>query len=79
MCPTCWRRMTLCDACTRNAARYPEPSPFTLTCGTDTGYTGQLQPGRYNVVLMPPTGQLMLSTGELGDDGGCGRYVTLST
>ena len=52
----------------RNAARYPEPSPFTLASGT--GYTMEAEPGRYTLVLMPGTGQLMLSTGEMGDDGG---------
>jgi hypothetical protein len=66
-----------------NALGVPAPAltraePLHLTCGTDTGYTMQAEPGRYTLVLMPGTGQLMLSTGGIGDDGGCGRYVTLS-
>jgi hypothetical protein len=71
MCPKCWKALSLCDECSQNAARYPEPSPFTLTCGTSTGYTMQAEPGRYNVVVMPSTGML-LSTG-------CTPGVVLST
>jgi len=37
----------------------------------------EAEPGRYTIMRMPATGQLLLSTGEMGDDGGCGRYVTL--
>jgi hypothetical protein len=69
----------VCDECLTNSA-HPErllwPSPFTLT---STGPTMRAEPGQYTIVLMPATGRLMLSTGDGGDDGGCGRYVTLST
>ncbi len=60
----------------RNAARYPEPSPFILASGT--GYTMEAEPGRDTLVLMPAAAA-MLSTGGDGDHGGCGRSVTLST
>jgi hypothetical protein len=58
MCPNCWNRLTLCDECSRNAARYPEPSPSPFSLAGGTGYTMEARPGQYNVVIMPGSGVL---------------------
>jgi len=40
MCENCWNKLTLCDECSRNAARYPERltsyTPVVLTPVTGT-------------------------------------------
>jgi hypothetical protein len=51
---------------------------FTLTCGASTGYTMPAAPGQYTLVAASCS-MTWESSGGAGDDGGCGRYVTLST